>query len=53
MMIEKQELDGAIRLNGERFQLGKLIQSEDKVVAQALSGGTRKKRQAKVTRMTM
>jgi len=44
MMIEKQELDGAIRLNGERFQLGKLIQSEDKVVAQALSGGDKKEK---------
>ena len=37
MMLEKQELDGAVRLNGKSFGLGKQMQSEDKVVVHALS----------------
>jgi hypothetical protein len=33
MIIEKQEPDGAIRLNVENFGFGKLMQSEDKAIA--------------------
>ena len=44
MMLEKQELDGAVRLNGKSFGLGKLMQSEDKVVFHALSLGDKKEK---------
>ena len=44
MMLEKQELDGAVRLNGKSFGLGKQMQSEDKVVFHALSVGDKKEK---------
>ena len=45
MTLEKHELDdGTVRLNGKSFGLGKLMQSEDKVVFHALSLGDKKEK---------
>ena len=44
MMLEKHELEGTQRLNGKSFGLGKLMQSEDKVVFHALSLGDKKEK---------
>ena len=45
MTLEKHELDDrTVRLNGKSFGLGKLMQSEDKVVFHALSLGDKKEK---------